>query len=82
MKAPMYPEADQSATARPMIRAIPAPPLFEVIDLIGSANVCAADAGPIEVTMSVIVDVVDFGSPKRPTIATSAISAGNSESSP
>jgi hypothetical protein len=58
--------------ARPRTNAIPAPLRLEVIVLIGSAKVWAADWGPIEVTMSVIVVVVDFGSPNSPTTETSA----------
>jgi hypothetical protein len=53
-----------------------------VICSIGPAKVSAADSGPMPVTMSVIVSVVDFGSPTKPTIETSTISAGNRASSP
>ena len=62
-------------------RAIAAEP-FEVIDSIGPLNVSAAVLGPIWVTMSVRALVVSFGSATRPRIETSAINAGNSESSP
>ena len=55
---------------------------LEAIDSIGPENVCAADSGPIEVTISVSVPVVCSGSPTSPTSETSAISAGKSESSP
>jgi hypothetical protein len=64
------------------MRPMPAVLRLEVIDLIGPAKVSAADLGPIDVTMSVTVFVVVFGSPTSPTIETSAISAGKSDSSP
>jgi hypothetical protein len=53
-----------------------------VIDLIGPAKVSAAELGPSLVTISVIVRVVDTGSPTRPTIDTSAMSAGKSDRRP
>ena len=61
---------------------IPDAPLFEVIDSIGPENVSAPELGPIFVTISVSDFVVCAGSANRPTIATSAISAGNSARSP
>ena len=61
---------------------MPAAERLEVIDSIGPAKVCAAELGPIEVTMSVICLVVVSGSPNKPRIETSAIRAGNSASSP
>ena len=64
------------------MNSTPAAPRFEVIDLIGPANVSAAELGPSFVTMSVTVLVVVTGSPTSPTIDTSAISAGKSDSSP
>ena len=67
---------------RPTTNRIPAALRFEVIDSIGPENVCAADSGPIWVTMSVTFCVVDCGSATRPTIETRAISAGNKASSP
>ncbi len=56
--------------------------LLEVTERIGSANVSAADCGPIPVTMSVIVWVAEAGSAKKPMIPTKAISAGNSARTP
>ena len=64
------------------MNSTPAVPRFDVIDLIGPANVSAAELGPSLVTMSVMAFVVVAGSPTSPTIDTSAISAGNSDSSP
>ncbi len=61
---------------------MPAPLRLDVIDSIGPARVCAVEAGPILVTMSVSVLVVAAGSATSPTIETSAISAGNSASRP
>jgi hypothetical protein len=57
-------------------------PRFDVIDSIGPENVSAAVSGPICVTTSVTVRVVATGSPKIPRIDTSAMSAGNRDSSP
>ena len=51
-------------------------------DRIGSANVSAADCGPMPVTMSVMVWVAVAGSTKKPMMPTNAISAGNSASTP
>ena len=82
MKAPTEPEADHRANAIPTISAMPAPPRFEVIESIGPEKVCAADSGPILVTISVSLLLVVAGSPTRPKIATKAISAGNNDSSP
>ena len=53
-----------------------------MIDLIGPAKVSAAELGPSLVTICVTVCVVDAGSPTKPTIDTSAMSAGKSDSSP
>ncbi len=61
---------------------IPAVLLCEVIESIGPEKVWAAELGPILVTIWVIVLVVEWGSPSRPIRPTSAISAGNSASSP
>ena len=47
---------------------------------IGPLKVSAADDGPIDVTTSVSEFVTVFGSPTRPTIETSAISAGKIDS--
>ena len=58
MNAPTYPDADHSAVARLTISRIPAAPLLAVIDLIGPANVCAADFGPSALTMSVTCLVI------------------------
>ena len=55
-------------------------PLLLVRSSIGSLNVSTAEAGPIEVTMSVSCLVIVCGSPTRPTIDTSAIRAGKIES--
>ena len=82
MNAPTYEEADQSATPRPAKKRRPAVLRLEVIDSIGPWKVSAAVSGPIAVTMSVIELVVRSGSPKRPRIETSAISAGKRASSP
>ena len=60
----------------------PAACRLSVSDWIGPEKVSAADCGPIWVTMSVSCCVVVSGSPKSPTIETSAISAGNSDSRP
>ena len=57
-------------------------PRLDVIDSIGPLKVSAADSGPIAVTMSVSELVVRSGSPNRPSSETSAIRAGNSDSSP
>jgi hypothetical protein len=62
--------------AIPTIRRTPALPRLLVISSIGPLNVSTAEAGPIELTMSVRALVTVFGSPTRPTIETSAISAG------
>ncbi len=64
------------------MNSTPAVPRFDVIDLMGPANVSAAELGPTLVTMSVMALVVVAGSPTRPTIDTSAISAGNIDSNP
>ena len=80
MNAPTYPDAVQIAEAMPTISRIPAVPLLFVRSLIGSLSVSAAEAGPTAVTMSVSSFVTDFGSPTRPTIDTSAIRAGNTDS--
>ena len=82
MKAPTYPDADQSARARPRTKANPAAPRFEAIDSTGPRKVSAAESGPISVITSVTLRVVVSGSPIRPMIETSAISAGNSASRP
>jgi hypothetical protein len=82
VKAPTYPDADQRAAARLTIRRRPADSRFEVIDSIGPRKVSAAEEGPMLVTMSVIVWVAGFGSAKRPTRETRAISAGKSDRSP
>ena len=66
----------------PSTNSTPAEPRFEVIELIGPEKVSAPDSGPILVTMSVTVWVVDSGSANSPTIDTIAISIGNSDSSP
>ena len=64
------------------MNSTPAVPRFDVSDLIGPANVSAAELGPTLVTMSVMALVVVAGSPTSPTIDTSAISAGNIDSNP
>ena len=64
------------------MKRMPAALRLEVIDSIGPENVSAAELGPIWVTMSVSWRVVVWGSPNRPRIETSAITAGNSESRP
>ena len=57
-------------------------PWCEAIERTGPAKVSAAESGPISVITSVTLRVVVCGSPIRPRIETSAISAGKSESSP
>jgi hypothetical protein len=52
------------------------------MDLIGPEKVWAPEEGPISVTIWVIFRAVAWGSANRPTIATSAIRAGNMERSP
>jgi hypothetical protein len=52
------------------------------MDRIGPEKVSAAELGPSLVMMSVSVFVVCAGSPTRPITDTSAISAGNSDSTP
>ncbi len=76
MNAPTYPEAVHSAEAIPRIRSTPAVPRLFVRPSIGPWKVCAAEAGPIELTSEVISLVMVCGSPTSPTIATSANSAG------
>jgi hypothetical protein len=59
---------------------MPAVLRFLVRSSIGPAKVSAADDGPIELTISVMVPVTASGSPTRPTIDTSAINAGKMDS--
>lgn len=53
-----------------------------MIDVIGPENVSLAVPGPRFDTICVNVRVVEAGSANRPTIDTSAISAGKSDRSP
>ena len=80
MNAPTYPEAVHSAAAMPTIARRPAVPLLLVTSSIGPLKVSTAEAGPIALTTSVSESVTVFGSPTRPTIDTSAISAGKMDS--
>ena len=59
---------------------MPAEPFELVMSLIGPLKVSTAEAGPIELTTSFRASVTVFGSPTRPTIETSAISAGKIDS--
>jgi hypothetical protein len=80
MNAPTYPDAVHSADTMPTINRMPAVPLLLVRPSIGPCSVSAADAGPIELTMSVSTLVIVCGSPTRPTIDTIASSAGKIDS--
>ena len=82
MKAPTYPDAVHNAETMPTISRIPAVPLLFVMPSIGPLNVSTADAGPTLLTTSVSALVTVAGSPTRPTIETSAISAGKIDSTP
>ena len=64
----------------PTTSSTPAVPRFAVTCSIGPLNVSAADSGPTCSTISVSESVVARGSPNSPTIDTSAISAGNIDS--
>ena len=58
---------------------MPAAPWFAVMSSIGPWKVSTAEAGPIAEIVSVSTRVIVAGSATRPTIDSSAISAGNSE---
>jgi hypothetical protein len=81
MKAPMYPDAENSAVARPTTNSTPAAPRFAVMLSIGPVSVEAAVPGLNSVTMSVSARVVATGSATRPMIDTSASSAGKRDRS-
>jgi hypothetical protein len=53
-----------------------------VIEWMGPANVCVAEAGPSRSTISVSLAPAAWGSAKSPTIETRAISAGKIASRP
>ena len=77
--APTYPDADHSATARPMISAKPAPWVWLSWFRVGS-RVSAALEAPTSRRMSSSVSTVCLPWPTRPTSETIAIAAGNSAS--
>ena len=80
MNAPTYPEAVHSAAATPTMSRMPVVPLPWARLAIGSLNVCAAEAGPIELTRLVSSLVIVCGFPTRPTRAIIATSAGKIDS--
>ena len=62
-----------------MIRPSPAVAWLAVMFSIGPLNVSTADAGPMALIVSVSTRVIVAGSTSRPTIESSAISAGKTD---
>ena len=77
--APTYPDADQSAVARPMTSASPALGVVLSSVSVGS-RVSAAEVAPTSVRICRSVSTVFGPWPTRPTRDSSAMAAGNSAS--